>query len=106
MVLLEILGIFDIIVGVTLAVSNTFSLAGSALVTWIAILILIKSLYSIIASAAVAFYFDVMGWLDIISAVSLFLALAGVVHEFFIYFGILMIVKGVYSFAMGFASGS
>jgi uncharacterized membrane protein HdeD (DUF308 family) len=106
MVWLELLGIIDIISGVVLAVSTSFNLAGSGIALWIGIFMLLKGVYSVLTAAGAGFYFDVLGWLDLIAAASLFIVFFGVANEFFVYFGILMILKGIYSFVMGFTSSS
>ncbi len=99
--ILAVLGLFDIAVGVVLAVSQLLEFAGNGTLFIVALLMLLKGLFSVLTAAGSGFYLDVLGWLDLIAAVSMFLIYLGLVHEFFLYFGLLMIVKGLYSFGMG-----
>lgn len=98
---LAILGVLDLIAGALLGFSGMFTYAGSGFVMVIGIILLIKGIGSYLAAAANAFFFDFMGILDIVSAIMLILATFGFVVFFFPYFGIFMVIKGVYSIAMG-----
>ena len=99
--LLAILGVLDIIAGALLGFSGMFTYAGSFFVMVIGIILLIKGVGSYIAAAAGGFFLDFMGILDIISAIMLVLTSFGFVVFFFPYFGIFMVIKGVYSIVMG-----
>lgn len=98
MVFLAILGIIDLVAGVLLMFSNNF--AGVSLILLMGIIILIKALYSLGTAFAAGFYFDLLGILDLIAAVFLLLAFYGIFFHFFIYIGIMMVVKGFYSIIM------
>jgi len=95
--LLTILGLVDVFLGAVLAASPFFSYAGVAVIGTLAIIALIKGLYSVLAGAAAGWYFDILGWLDLIVAVLLFLAVAGIHFQWFFWIGIFMVAKGVYS---------
>jgi hypothetical protein len=47
----------------------------------------------------------VLGRLDLVVGVMLLLVNWGIVFPFFLYVGILLILKGIYSFFVGFVSG-
>jgi len=95
--ILTILGLIDVVLGGVLAASPYFSYAGVAIIGTLAIIALIKGVYSVLAGAASGFYLDVMGWLDLIVAVLLFATTAGIHFQWFLWIGIFMAAKGVYS---------
>ena len=95
--ILTILGLVDVLLGGVLAASPYFSYAGVAVIGTLAIVALAKGVYSVLAGAAAGFYFDLMGWLDLIVAALLFITTFGVHFQWFFWIGILMAVKGVYS---------
>jgi len=90
--LLVILGVIDVLVGITLIFPNF-------LVTWLAWIVLIKGIFSVGGSAAAGYFFDFMGWIDLVAAVLLFFNLSVP------WFWLLPLVKGVYSIFMGMISG-
>ncbi len=86
--ILAILGLFDIIVGVSLAFPNF-------LVFYIGIIVLIKGISSIVGSFAAKYFFDFMGFIDVIAGVILLL-------NFSIpWFWLLPLIKGIYSLVVG-----
>ena len=101
MTLLVILGILDIIIGIALAVSPGISLVASGVIMALGVIALLKGLYSVGTAAGAGFFLDIMGWLDLIAALFLFMSYWGWAFGFFLYAGILMVIKGLYSFAMG-----
>lgn len=101
MVFLVILGILDLIVGVLLVVSPGGGLAGNGIVFIFAIIVLLKGLYSVLAAAGAGFFLDVMGWLDLITGFFLLLANWGFAYGFFLYVGIIMVLKAFYSIVVG-----
>jgi len=105
MVFVGILGILDMIFGAVLAASTFADMASNGWVLIFAIIALIKGIYSVVAAAAAGFYLDVLGWLDLLAGLLLLLAYWGFAFPFFLYIGILLILKGLYSFFVGFISG-
>lgn len=86
--ILAILGLFDIIVGVSLALPNFLAF-------YIGIIILIKGIFSIAGSFAAKYFFDFMGFIDLVAGVILLL-------NFSIpWFWLLPMIKGIYSLIVG-----
>ena len=89
--ILAILGFLDFLVGITLLFPNFLAF-------YLGIIILIKGISSIIGSFAVKYFFDVMGFIDIVAGVIL-------LFNFSIpWFWILPMIKGVYSLVAGLTS--
>ncbi len=89
--ILAILGLFDIIVGVSLALPNFLAF-------YIGVIVLIKGVSSIVGSFAVKYFFDFMGFIDLIAGVILLL-------NFSIpWFWLLLMIKGIYSLIIGLTS--
>ena len=82
---LIILGILDIIGGILLGVSGMPGSAGNAVFFWFGIIFLLKGAYSILAAAGSGFYFDLLGIMDLIAGIFMFLVAWGVVLDFFLY---------------------
>jgi len=102
MVFLVILGIIDIVVGIGLVFSG--SLEGVSIIFYLAMLGIIKGIYSIISAIAGGFYYDLLGFMDLVSGILLYFAFSGSHLGFFFYIGLVMVLKGLYSMAMGFTS--
>ena len=100
--LLFVLGLVDVIVGVLLWFSSGEPLIGSALAITFGILWFFKGIYSILAGAASGFYMDLLGIFDLLSGIFLVLSYLGMSWSFVLYLGILMIIKGIYSFGVDF----
>ena len=101
MTILIILGILDIIIGGVLAVTPSIPVVASSVVMILGIIAVLKSIYSIGTAAGAGFFLDVLGWVDLIAGIFLFMAYGGWAFGFFLYVGIIMVIKGIYSFAMG-----
>jgi hypothetical protein len=97
--ILAILGLLDIALGSCLAASPYFSYVGSGIITTLGIIALLKGLYSTLAAAASGFYFDLPGWLDLLVGLMLLLATVNIHFQWFLWMGVFMIAKGVYSVA-------
>ena len=95
--LLFILGVLDIIIAIIIWMSSGTPFTGNGLVMTLGIIWILKGLYSVIASAAGKFFFDFMGWLDLIGGVFLILSFYGLSFHFFFYAALLMLLKGLYS---------
>ncbi|MBL7206749.1 MAG: hypothetical protein ISS36_04085 [Candidatus Aenigmarchaeota archaeon] len=94
-----ILGIIDLVVGIFLALSNNFQ--GSTIILYLGIIILLKALYSLGTAFGAGFYLDFLGILDLIAGILLLIVFYGIFTHFFIYIGILLALKGIYSIIMG-----
>lgn len=105
MVFVGLLGILDIILGAALAASTFADLSGSGWILAFGIIAILKGIYSVLTAAGAGFFLDVLGWLDLIVGILLLLVNWGIVFPFFVYVGILLILKGLYSFFVGFVSG-
>ncbi len=101
MVLVAILGVLDIIFGAVLAAATFAGLAGNGWVMIFGIVAIIKGIYSVLTAAGAGFYFDVLGWLDMAVGFMLLLVHWGIVFPFFLYIGIILVLKGLYSFFVG-----
>lgn len=99
---LVVLGILDIIFGILLGISGMIDFAGSFWVMVFGIVAILKGLYSLATAASSGFYFDVLGILDLLAGIFLLLTYGSIFFDFFVYFGIIMILKGLYSVGMGF----
>ena len=99
--LLFILGIIDIIGGVILALATGGYIGGSDFLFYLAVFFLLKGIWSLLTAMAGGFYFDLLGITDIVAAVSMFLITAGVVSGVFLWIGVILILKGIYSAAVG-----
>jgi len=62
------------------------------------VFLFIKGLASVIGSLASGYYYDWMGYVDVISAIVLYLISAGITHQIFYFLGMVMMIKGIYSF--------
>jgi hypothetical protein len=100
MPLLLILGVLDLIAGAALAISGFVPLTAVGLIFAIGVIITLKGVISYLAAAGSGFYFDLLGILDMISGVFLILAFYGTALGFFIWFGIAMILKALWSIVM------
>jgi hypothetical protein len=105
-VLVSILGALDIILGAALVAAALIDLAGNGWLFIFAIIALLKGLYSVLAAAGAGFFLDVLGWLDLAVGICLLLANWGIAFPFFLWVGIFMIIKGIYSFIMGIVSSA
>jgi len=89
--LLVVLGIFDILVGLTILFKEFFS----GLILTVGVIVLIKGLFSVLGSLMNKFFLDILGWIDL---------LAGIVLLFNVNIPLIwlaVIIKGVYSIIMG-----
>jgi uncharacterized membrane protein HdeD (DUF308 family) len=100
--ILIILGIFDIIMGVFLALSGPMK--GIDIILWLGVIVLLKGIYSMLSNFASGFLLDLMGVLDLLCGIFLVMAFYGFYYHFFLYVGILMFLKGLYSVIMGLTS--
>ena len=101
MVFVAILGVLDIVFGAVLAAATFADLAGNGWILVFGVLAIIKGIYSVLTAAGAGFYLDVLGWLDLVVGVMLLLVYWDIVFPFFLYIGILIILKGLYSFFVG-----
>jgi hypothetical protein len=101
--IISILGLIDIIAGIILIVGGLPYFQGSSLVFGVAVLMIIKGIWSWLTNIASpqGLNLDPMGILDIITGLLLFLVISGVFFSIFALLGVLVIIKGVYSFVVG-----
>jgi hypothetical protein len=90
--MLIFLSLLDILTGICLA----FSLKG-VIISIIGTLVLVKGIFSLIGSIGTRYYFDWMGWVDLISGIMLIFGIF--VH----WFWILPVIKGLYSMIFSFS---
>lgn len=100
MPLLLILGILDLVVGAALAISAFIPLTASGIIFAIGIIVTLKGIFSYLMAAGSGFYFDFLGILDMLSGIFLILAFYGTVLGFFVWFGVAMILKALWSIVM------
>ncbi|MBU0530665.1 MAG: hypothetical protein ABIH52_03160 [Candidatus Aenigmatarchaeota archaeon] len=93
--------LIDLLVGIALATSAYFDFAGNNLIFYLAIVGLLKGVYSILTAMAAGFYYDVIGWIDVVAGILLMTTTWGIASHIFLYLGIIVILKGIYSFMMG-----
>lgn len=98
--MLLMLGILDLIAGAALALSGFFPLTAAGLILAIGIIVTIKGAISFLGAAGSGFYFDILGILDIISGIFLIMAFYGTAMGFFVWFGLAMILKALWSIMM------
>ena len=101
---LVVLGALDIIVGVLLGIATGNPFLGSGFIFAFGVIWVLKGLFSVLSSVASGFYFDVMGVMDLVTGLFLLLSTNGIVFWFFLHLGILMVLKGLYSFIIGWIS--
>ena len=102
MVLLLVLGLIDILGGALLALAGAGWIGGSDFLFYLGVFFFLKGVWSIISSAAASFYFDLLGIADFVAAISMFFVVYGMTHGIFFWFGIVIILKGLYSVFMDF----
>ncbi|MBI4021627.1 MAG: hypothetical protein HY369_05270 [Candidatus Aenigmarchaeota archaeon] len=102
--IIAILGIIDLIAGGALILGPALALEGSSFLFYFMILFFLKAIYSILTAVAAGFYFDLLGYLDFIAAVFLLLLFWGISPAWVFWIGLLVIIKGIYSFVIGFIS--
>ena len=102
--ILWVLGIIDIIAGSALSLGWLIPYTGNWFIGTMATVLIIKGVWSIITAAANAFFFDVIGILDLVAGLLLLFTTFGVLMHFFIYIGIALILKGFYSLVAGMIS--
>ena len=100
MPLLLILGILDLIAGAALAIAGFVPLTAVGLILAIGVIVVLKGVVSYLMAAGNGFYFDLLGILDVLSGIFLILAFYGTALGFFIWFGIAMILKALWSIVM------
>lgn len=98
-----ILGLLDLLLGFTLALSGIIDFTGNSLIFFLFIIAILKGVYSILTAAGAGFYFDLLGVFDLVAGIFLYLVFTGMHFHFFLYIGIIVILKGVYSILFGLA---
>lgn len=99
--ILAVLGVMDVIIGGALWMASGNPFTGSAVIITLAILWVLKGIWSILSSVASGFLFDFMGVFDLVSGLFLTLSYFGMAFDFFFYMAAIMLVKGFWSFLIG-----
>ena len=99
--IIVILGIIDIIAGIVLTFSGLDVFHGNGIVFFLAIAMILKGAWSWLNNLMSGFKLDFMGVLDIVVGILMLLTFGGFFLFFFAYFGIMEVIKGVYSFVVG-----
>lgn len=86
-----ILAVLDIIAGVAFGTMNSWT---DKWLLLIGLVILIKGFYSVTTGLMGGWYFEFMGWIDIVAGILI------LVHVAWAYMWLIMIVKGIYSVAI------
>lgn len=100
--IIAILGILDLIAGGILILGEALSLSGSSFLFWFMALFFLKAAYSILTAWGAGFYFDLLGYLDLVAAIFMLLLFWGIWFDVVFWIGILILIKGIYSFIIGF----
>ena len=101
---LMLLGVLDVIAGLLLALSGTIPLTGNWFVIFFAIVMVLKGIWSVLAALGGGFKYDLLGLVDLVVGGVLWLVVSGWVNEAFLYLGIIVLIKGLWSFVMGYTS--
>ncbi len=99
MIMLILLGMLDILGGGMLILQNTFLHNNFAYL--MGIILLAKGVISYVSAAVKGFYLDFMGVLDAVCGLLLILLFSGIKFSFSPYIGIFLLLKGMYSSAIG-----
>ena len=91
-----ILSIIDLLAGGLLLFNLNF------LLNYIAIILFFKGFFSIISSLGFGYWWDWMGWVDIITSIALALFSFGLPAAIFTYVAYIVIFKGTYTMLRGF----
>ncbi|RLJ01607.1 MAG: hypothetical protein DRP11_04115, partial [Candidatus Aenigmatarchaeota archaeon] len=87
-------GVVDICVGIAL---SGFLPIPRDTISLLAFLSILKGLYSILTSIGSGFYFDILGFLDLLGGFALLLLAQGLHHGIFVWIGALILLKGIIS---------
>lgn len=89
------LSVLDVVAGFTLVLSKQPGL----LVKSLGLFSLLKGGWSLMSSFSANYYFDWMGWLDLVTGACLLLTSFNIVFGFYSVVGLIQVMKGVYSAA-------
>jgi len=87
-------GILDIITGLIVHYSLSFSFSNFSIVIFLSFFYLSLGIWSVITNVLKGNYYDWRGVVDVINGVSLFSVYSGNVFDLFRLFGIMIIIKG------------
>ena len=99
--ILWVLGIIDIIAGAALALGGFFSYVNNFMIGLLALILILKGIWSVGLAAANHFYFDLIGLLDLASGILLVVATFGFFMDLFSMVGIALILEGIYTVVVG-----
>ncbi len=93
--LLLLAALIDMIGGLFIVLSVSSFL--HSLLLYLGIIVLFKGIMSLLYSIQKSFYFDFLGWVDILSGMLLLLMFIGLPVSFVWIFGVLLLAKGIWS---------
>ncbi len=101
--IISMLGLIDIMAGVILIIGGLPFFQGHGLVITLAAVLIIKGVFSWLSNLAAkdGLKIDPMGILDIFSGILLISIFSGFFLFFYAYFGVILVIIGVYSFVVG-----
>ena len=91
----------DIIAGAVLALGGFFSYTNNFTIGVLALILILKGIWSVGLAAANRFYFDLIGLLDLAAGILLAIATFGFYMDLFSLVGIALILKGIYTVIVG-----
>lgn len=91
---LFMLAVFDVLSGILLYFHPSFA---AGLLIYFSIICLAKGGWSILSAVISRFYFEFLGLLDVVVGIFLFMLSRGISLPFFSIFGIIIILKGIWS---------
>ena len=98
--ILLILGLLDVVAGIALGLTRGFPMVNNPLLFYLGVFFILKGLYSLLAAAAAGYFVSVMSWFDLLAGVFHLWANTGAQYPFFLYLGVVMVIKGLYSSGM------
>ncbi len=87
--------------GIVLFIAASGKLSGSLWLVLLSAVLIIKAFISIVSSFSSGYFRNWLGAIDILSFIMLLAAFFGAAHGFYVYMGLLLFLKGLYSTVMG-----
>lgn len=92
----------DILAGISILYPHSF-LFGLLFYFYLALFHFFKGGWSILASLAGNFYFDILGIIDVVTGIAMFALYSEIDFAFFWIIGVIILLKGLWSFLFSFA---
>ena len=90
-----LVGFLDIIVGLLVYLSRGFDFASNPVILFLSFFYFCLGIWTLGVNIKRGNYLEWKGFVDVVSAVCLFLIFSGSVHEFFGVTGIVIVIKGI-----------